>query len=146
VFIGLGLTNTVTGVVLVHLIPALPYMILVMAGIFANLDPDFERQAQSLGAGRCQAFRHVTLPAILPGLVVGALFTFLVSWSQYILTLTIGGGRVVTLPLLLFNFAATGRNDITGAISLIAILPGALILIVTARYLTGQGAGRIGQP
>ena len=144
VFIGLGLTNTVTGVVLVHLIPALPYMILVMSGIFAGFDPAHEQQARSLGASGWQAFRHVTLPAILPGIIVGGLFTFLVSWSQYILTLLIGGGRVVTLPLLLFNFAASGRNDITGAIAMIYILPGVVILALTARHLTGRNGAVAG--
>jgi putative spermidine/putrescine transport system permease protein len=140
VFIGLGLTNSVTGVVLVHLVPTLPYMVLVMAGIFANFDPAFEEQARSLGASPVRTFWHVTLPAILPGVIVGALFAFLVSWSQYILTLLIGGGRVVTLPLLLFNFASSGRNDITGAIGMIYILPGILILLLTARHLSGQSA------
>lgn len=138
VFIGLGLTNSVTGVILVHLVPTLPYMVLVMAGIFANYDPNHEAQARCLGATPLQTFRHVTLPAILPGIIVGAMFTFLVSWSQYILTLLIGGGRVVTLPLILFSFATSGRNDIAGAIAMIYILPGLVILALTARHLTGQ--------
>jgi putative spermidine/putrescine transport system permease protein len=144
VFIWLGLTNTVAGVMLVHLVPTLPYMVLVMAGIFANHDPAFEQQARSLGAGPVQTFWYVTLPAILPGVIVGGMFAFLVSWSQYILTLLIGGGRVVTLPLLLFNFATSGRNDIAGAIGMIYILPGILILLFTARYLSGQNAAVTG--
>jgi putative spermidine/putrescine transport system permease protein len=137
VFLRLGLTNSLTGVVLVHLIPTLPYMIIIMTGIFANHDPRFEAQARTLGATPWQTFRHITLPAIMPGVIVGSLFCFLVSWSQYILTLLIGGGRVQTLPLLLFGFATSGRNDLTGAIALIYILPGILILILTARHLTG---------
>jgi putative spermidine/putrescine transport system permease protein len=143
VMVGLGLTNTVTGVILVHLVPTLPYMILVMSGIFANFDPAFEAQARSLGASAAKTFWYVTLPAILPGIIVGGLFAFLVSWSQYILTLMIGGGRVVTLPLLLFNFATSGRNDITGAIGMIYILPGVIILILTARHLSGR-SGAVG--
>jgi putative spermidine/putrescine transport system permease protein len=143
VFIGLGLTNTIAGVVLVHLIPTVPYVTLVMAGIFANYDGAVEQQARSLGARPLQVFWHVTLPAILPGVVVAGLFAFLVSWSQYVLTLLIGGGRVVTLPLLLFNFVASGRNDITGAIAMIYILPGVLILILTARHVSGR-AGVVG--
>jgi putative spermidine/putrescine transport system permease protein len=148
VFISLGLTNTVAGVMLVHLVPTLPYMVLVMAGIFANYDPAFEQQARSLGASPLQTLWHVTLPAILPGIIVGGLFAFLVSWSQYILTLLIGGGRVVTLPLLLFNFASSGRNDITGAIGMIYILPGILILLLTAKHLSGQNGavGGFGKP
>ena len=140
VFIWLGLTNTVQGVILVHLIPTLPYMTLVMAGIFSNYDPAFEAQARSLGASPLKTLWYVTLPAILPGIIVGGLFAFLVSWSQYILTLLIGGGRVVTLPLLLFNFATSGRNDITGAIGMIYILPGILILLLTAKQLSGRSA------
>ena len=143
VFITLGLTNSVSGVILVHLIPTLPYMTLVMAGIFANYDPAFEQQARSLGASPLQTFWYVTLPAIMPGIVVGGLFAFLVSWSQYILTLLIGGGQVVTLPLLLFNFATSGRNDITGAIGMIYILPGIVILLLTAKQLSGR-SGAIG--
>jgi putative spermidine/putrescine transport system permease protein len=148
VFLHLGLTNALAGVVLVHLIPTLPYMILVMAGIFANFDPAFEAQARSLGASPWQTFRHVTLPAIFPGVVVGALFAFLVSWGQYILTLMIGGGRIVTLPLLLFNFAAAGRNDLAGAIAVVYVLPGIVILLLTARQLSGSSAalGGLGRP
>jgi putative spermidine/putrescine transport system permease protein len=148
VFIQLGLTNTLTGVILVHLVPTLPYMTLVMAGIFANYDPAFEQQSRSLGASAFQAFWYVTLPAIMPGIIVGGLFAFLVSWSQYVLTLLIGGGRIITLPLLLFNYASAGRNDITGAIGIIYILPGILILLFTARHLSGSngaigGLGRV---
>lgn len=143
IFITMGLTNTVTGVILVHLIPTLPYMVLVMAGIFSNFDPDIEDQARSLGATPLKTFWYITLPAIVPGVIVGALFAFLVSWSQYILTLLIGGGRVVTLPLLLFNFATSGRNDVTGAISMIYILPGIVILVLTARHLSGR-SGAVG--
>jgi putative spermidine/putrescine transport system permease protein len=117
-----------------------------MAGIFSNYDVAFEEQARSLGASGIKTFWYVTLPAILPGIIVGGLFAFLISWSQYILTLLIGGGRVVTLPLLLFNFATSGRNDITGAIAMIYILPGILILVLTARHLSGRSAiGGIGQ-
>lgn len=148
VFITLGLNNSVTGVIIVHLIPTLPYTVLVMAGVFANYDSSYEDQARSLGASWFATLWYVTLPAVKPGIIVGALFAFLVSWSQYILTLMIGGGRVTTLPLLLFNFATSGRNDITGAIGMIYLIPGVLILIFTSRYLSGRsqmvgGLGRV---
>jgi putative spermidine/putrescine transport system permease protein len=138
VFLHLGLTGSIPGVILAHLIPVVPYMTLVMAATFARFDPAFEHQARSLGARPVQVFRHVTLPAILPGLLTGALFAFLVSWSQYLLTLVIGGGKVQTLPLTLYAFAAAGRNDVTGAIAILYILPGVLVLLLTARRLTGR--------
>jgi putative spermidine/putrescine transport system permease protein len=147
-FIGLGLTNNLAGVMLVHLIPTLPYMVLVMAGVFANYDLALEAQARALGASRIQVWLFIMMPSVLPGLIAGSLFAFLVSWSQYILTLMIGGGRVITLPLLLFNFATAGRHDITGALALIYILPGVIILLVMAGYLTGRGPAlsREGRP
>lgn len=144
IFLRAGLAGTVTGVILAHLVPVLPYMTLVMAAVFARFDIGFEDQARSLGASPFQTFRNVTLPAILPGLMTGALFAFLVSWSQYLLTLAIGGGRVQTLPLLLYSFASAGRNDVTAAIALLYILPGLLILILTARRITGRGAAFAG--
>lgn len=140
IFLRLGLVGTTGGVILAHLIPVLPYMTLVMAATFARFDPAFEDQARLLGATRWQTFRAVTLPAILPGLMIAALFAFLVSWSQYLLTLSIGAGRVQTLPLLLFSFASAGRNDLTAAVALLYILPGLLIVAVTARRITGRGA------
>ncbi len=146
VFIGLGLTNTIAGVVLVHLIPVLPYVILVMAGVFANFDSGLEDQARSLGATGWQVMWHVTRPGVAGGVIVAGLFAFLVSTGQYILTLVIGGGRVETLPLLLFSFASAGRNDIAGAIGVIYVLPGVLILLWTARRITGRGAAWMVRP
>lgn len=141
VFLRLGLAGTLPGVILAHLIPVLPYMTLVMATTFARFDPAHEAQARSLGAGPVQVFAHVTLPAILPGLVTAALFGFLVSWSQYLLTLVIGAGQVQTLPLVLYSFAAAGRNDMTGAIAILSILPGLVLVAFSAWRLGGRPPG-----
>ncbi len=138
-FIRAGLSNSIPGVILVHLVPTLPYMTLVMSGVFANYDTDFELQARSLGASRWATQLHITLPAIFPGVVVGALFAFIISWSQYVLTLLIGGGQVQTLPLLLFGFV---RSDpaIAGALSVVFILPAVIVLLLSSRYLSGDNA------
>ncbi len=146
VFLRLGLTGTVPGVVLAHLIPVIPYMTLIMASVFAGFDTVHEDQARSLGAKPWAVWRHVTLPAILPGLLTGALFAFLVSWSQYLLTLAIGGGQVQTLPLTLYAYASAGRNDLAGAIAFLYILPGLMILLVTARQVTGRHLAMSGGP
>jgi putative spermidine/putrescine transport system permease protein len=138
VFLGLGLTGTVFGVILAHLIPVIPYMVLIMASVFAGFDTVQEDQARSLGARPWAVWWHVTLPAILPGLLTGALFAFLVSWSQYLLTLAIGGGRVQTLPLSLYAYASAGRNDLAGAIAVLYMLPGLVILLVTAGRVKGR--------
>ena len=138
-FIRYGLSGNVYGVALVHLVPTLPYMTLVMSGVYSNYDVDYELQARSLGAGRWATQRFVTLPAVFPGVVVGALFTFLISWSQYILTLLIGDGQVETLPILLFNFARS-EPAIAGALSVVFVLPGIVVLLLSSKYLSGDSA------
>lgn len=137
-FLRMGLADTHLGVILVHLVPVMPYMVLTLVSVFANYNPDLEGQARTLGARPWQVFRHVTLPAIWPGLMVGCLFAFIISWSQYLLTLLIGGGQVITLPVLLFAFANSGDNAITAALSLVFIAPALLLFLLTSRYLTGR--------
>jgi putative spermidine/putrescine transport system permease protein len=146
-FIKLGLADTVLGVVLVQLVPTIPYVTLVMSAVYSNYDVNFEDQARVLGASQLRAFWHVTLPALFPGLVVAVLFAFLISWSEYIMTLLIGGGVVQTLPLLLFSFAGTDLG-IASAMCVLCVAPAIVILIASSRYLSGDraslgGFGRI---
>jgi len=88
------------------------------------------------------------LPTIWPGLTVAMLFTFLVSWSQYITTVLIGGGHVVTLPMILFPFISAANHANAAALSLIFVFPALLILILTSRTLDSDadaigGLGRL---
>lgn len=138
IFIKAGLSGTMAGVVVAHLIPITPYVTTVMASVFANYDPEYEEQARTLGAGPARTFLHVTLPTILPGIVVAGLFAFIISWGQYITTLLISGGRVLTVPLLLFTFAGARKHPFTAVLCLIFIAPSVLYLIVSSRYLTGE--------
>jgi putative spermidine/putrescine transport system permease protein len=141
-FIKLGLADTILGVILVQLVPTIPYVTLVMSAVYSNYDLNYEDQARVLGASPLRAFFHVTLPAVFPGLVVAALFAFLIAWSEYIMTLLIGGGVVKTLPLLLFSFA-TSDLSIASALCLLCILPAIVILVMSSRYLSG-GRANIG--
>ncbi len=143
-FIRYGLADSVTGVVVVQLIPTVPYVSLVMAAAFAGLDVDAEDAARVLGAGPVRRLLLVTVPAVRPGLVVAALFAFLISWSEYILTLLIGGGTVRTLPLLLF--AAIGSADLpaAAALSLVIALPPLVLVALTSRLLTGRTPAVVG--
>lgn len=80
-------------------------------------------------------------------MMVAGLFAFLISWSQYITTLLIGGGFVKTLPLILFTFAGTNDTSLTAAVSIIFVLPAVFILILSSRFVTGEDAaiGGIGR-
>ncbi len=139
VFLRLGLAGGIPGVVLVHLVPATPYVVLLTAGVFANAELELEQQARSLGATFWQAQWHVTWRLVAPGLAVAGLLGFLVSWGQYVLTLVVGGGRVVTLPILLFATASGGDASVTAATALFHALPALVLLVVTSRVL-GSGA------
>jgi putative spermidine/putrescine transport system permease protein len=140
VFIHLRLADTVRGVVLAHLMPALPYVIVSVASVAANLGAQAEEQARSLGATPWQAFAHVTVPLLRPGLAVGGLFAFLVSWSQYTSTLIIGGGKVQTLPLLVYTFTRSGDNPIAAALALLFVAPAIVALVLVTRLLRGRQA------
>lgn len=140
VFIRLRLADTFLGMVLIHLIPCVPYMVLVMTSVFANYGTALEDTARTLGAGPVRTFWHVTLPAILPGLLVATLFTFLISWSQYVTSLLIGGGRIITLPMVLFPFISGANNATAAAISLVFVAPAIVALIFTSRSLAKESA------
>lgn len=140
-FITLGLADTVLGVVLAHLVPALPYAIVAVSATFARYDPRYEEAARNLGAGRLRVVRTVVLPNVGPGLVVAALFALLISWSQYTLTMVVGGGVVVTLPVLLYTMASGGDLHLIAAACVVFVAPVLLLLPVTGRALTGTALG-----
>lgn len=138
-FIQLKLAETFIGVVLIHLTFCLPYTIFVIRGVFSDYTPEFEEQARSLGASPVRVIFQVIFPMIFPGIIVAALFSFLLSWSQYLSTLIIGGGRLLTLPILLFSLMGSGDRPVAGAVSLIFILPAFLALMSSAHYLGRTG-------
>lgn len=143
-FLRLGLAGSALGVVLVHLVPVLPYVVFALIGVFARFDEGYEQQARTLGAGPVRVLLLVTLPLAGPGIAVAALFAFLVSWSQYVLTLLIGGGRVLTLPLLLFAAVAGGNPATIAALALIFAAPPLLAIALAARALA-EPAATVGQ-
>lgn len=135
-FIQLGLAGSYLGIIIVHLIPTIPYMVRVLTSVFQGLSRDYEEQARVLGAGPLATLWHVTIPMILPGIIAGGLFAFLISSNIFLLTFFIGRGRIETLPTLLFSKVSSGRLDPEGAgIALIVSLPGIIMLILTERFI-----------
>lgn len=140
VFIKIGLSDSVLGVMLVHLLKTIPYMTIALTGVFANYNPEFEEQARILGANKTKTFFLITLPAITPGIITGGLFAFIISWGEYIMTVLIGGGRVITMPLLLFSFVGSGDNGMTSTLGIIFLLPTIILLVFSAKYLSMNAA------
>lgn len=140
VLIRLGLSGTLAGVVLVHLLPTIPYMTLVLSSVYANFDTGYEAQARSLGASPIQVLWRITLPLVAPGVLVGALFAFLISWNEFLLTFFVGSGRVFTLPMVLFTALQGGNTGLTAAIAITSIVPALLFLLVSSRALQSDTA------
>ncbi|WP_216698690.1 ABC transporter permease [Arthrobacter sp. H41] len=122
-------TPPFAGVVLVLAVTALPYTAFMFRSALATYDHRFEEVARSLGATTSQTARHVRLP-LLAGATARAFFlAFLVGWGDYITTLLIGGGQLLTLPMLLGSAAsATGNEQLTAALSLAIIVPPLVLL------------------
>ena len=142
-FIKLELAETVAGVVLVHLTFCLPYAISVMWGVFSTYNTDYEDQARSLGASALRVWVRVMLPMTFSGIIVAALFSFLLSWSQYLSTLIIGGGKITTLPILLFALMGSGDRPVAAAVSLLFVAPALLALLFSARHLGGKSVAGV---
>lgn len=136
IFVRLGLADRPVGVALVHLVPALPYTVLIMIGGHATYDVRMEQVARILGASRTAVLRHVAVPVLAPALLAAATLAFLVSWSEYLMTVLVGGGVVVTLPLLLFSTAAgSGNQPLTAVLGIMVALPPVLLFGTAAALL-----------
>lgn len=145
-FIRLGLSGTVLGVIVVQLVLTVPYAATILGAAFGSYDVDIERQARTLGAGAWRTVALVTIPAIGPTLAATAVLTFLISWSEYILTLLIGGGRVQTLPIVLFAAIGSSDTQVAAALGLFVVLPPLLIAAAAAGVLRGRQGQLTGRP
>ncbi|MDN5893011.1 MAG: ABC transporter permease subunit [Nocardioides sp.] len=128
VILRLGVPGEIA-VVLVLSVFALPYTTFTMRATYLGLDPALEEQARVLGATPGRARRRVTLPAASTGLVTATGLAFLVGWSDYVVTLLIGGGQIVTAPMLIGASAAGSGNDaLTSTLAISVSLPPMLAL------------------
>ncbi|SFI27713.1 putative spermidine/putrescine transport system permease protein [Tindallia magadiensis] len=134
-FIRLGLANTFTGVVLVHLIPCLPYGIRILTDVFEIIGESMEQQARVLGANSLQTFTNITLPLIAPGLISAGSLVFIVSFSQYFLTFLIGGGRVMTFSMMMFPYIQSGDRMMASAYSIVFIFATLGVLIMMEKAI-----------
>ncbi len=143
IFINLGLAGSYVGIIIAHLIPTIPYMVRMLTAVYQGLGREFEEQAMILGANRWQILRMVTLPMLMPGVVAGALFTFLVSSNIFLLTFFLGQGKIITLPTLLFSKISGGTLDASAAgITLIVSLPGIILLVISERFIKEEAFGK----
>ena len=121
-FLRYGLSGTIWGVMLVHLIPTIPYSIKILTDTFKVNGRRLEKQAQVLGANLGQRFFYVTFPLIKPGVLAAGIMVFIISFSQYFLTFLMGEGRVITFPMVLFPLVEQGNRSLAAVYSWVFIL------------------------
>jgi putative spermidine/putrescine transport system permease protein len=126
-FLKLGLTGTLTGFVIGHLIIALPFSIITIGNSLQSFDPALEDAAMICGAGPLQVKLRVTLPAIRLGLFAAAVFSFLISWDEVVLSIFMASPTLQTLPVLIWS---TLRQDLTPVIAAASTLLVAFTIVL----------------
>lgn len=126
-FIRWGLGDSVSGVIIAHLICSLPYAVRLLIDGCAAAGNRLEEQAMVLGASDFQILTRVTIPVLAPVLLSSLSMTYIVSFSQYFLTLLIGGGSVKTFAVVMVPFLQNGDRTIASCYSFLFL---AISLIV----------------
>jgi putative spermidine/putrescine transport system permease protein len=116
-----NLHATFSGLLIGHTVLGLPFAFLITEAALRNYDMALEDAAVTLGASRLHAFRRVTLPAIMPAVVAGALFAFIASWDDVVVSTFLGNFRTQTLPLRMLEFMSTQIRPTIAAISTLLI-------------------------
>jgi putative spermidine/putrescine transport system permease protein len=89
--------------VLGHTIITLPFVVVNVLSALQQMDSRMEQAARSLGAAPLATFRYVTLPVIWPGIAAGAVFAFLTSFSEIVLSLFLSNRETITLPVQMWS-------------------------------------------
>jgi putative spermidine/putrescine transport system permease protein len=119
----LPLMYDVFGVIVGTVQITLPFMVLSLIGVIRSIHPSFEEAARSLGASPWRAFRDITLPLTMPGLLAGMLLVFALASSSYVVPALMGGWKVWVLPIHIFErITNSGQWQFGAALSMILFL------------------------
>ncbi len=128
-----------------HAVLALPIVVIVISAGLSAFDETLADAASSLGASRGLILRRVILPAVLPSVVVAAIFAFIISWDEVVLSsFLLASAGDVTLPVRIFSYLSDAVNPIPAAISslLLAVTAFALGVVLVIQRSLEVGAGR----
>jgi putative spermidine/putrescine transport system permease protein len=110
------------GLFAAHLVVTLPYVVRAVSATLEGLDRRIEEAAASLGAPPITLFRTVTLPLIKPGVMAGAIFAFITSFDELVVSLFLTGPRLSTLPVQIYNYIEFASDPTIAAISVVLIV------------------------
>jgi multiple sugar transport system permease protein len=146
IFKGLGLIDTLPGMALGHIALTVPLVTWILIGTFDGVEPDLEHAARIDGASRLQAIRRVVLPITVPSVVTAAVFAFVLSWNDLLVSKVLYVGRTPMLAPAIVNLMDP-INRIEPQLSmagLIASVPVLTLALLMQRYLIrGLGEGAV---
>jgi spermidine/putrescine transport system permease protein len=133
-----GVALGVGTVIAAHVAFSISYAVFVVRARVAGLDSTLEQAAMDLGATHWQAFRRVTLPMIMPGVISAALLVFTVSLDDYLITSFVAGPGATTLPLKIYSMVKTGVTPEINAISGVLLVATVILVLVAERISAGR--------
>ncbi len=132
-----GLSGSFAGLVIAHSVLTTPFVIRLVMASLAEFDPAVEEASRNLGAGWWRTFLQVTLPLIRPGVLAGAVFAFIISFDELVVTLFLAGPDMTTLPVRIYTYVEFSSDPTISAISTMLIVAWMLIGVpVYARFLS----------
>ena len=129
-FVRISLSHGELRLVLAHCVATLPFVVVTAAAGIQTVDANIERAATIMGASRMHVFRTVTLPLVIPSIVASALFTFLISFDEIIISIFVAKAGDTTLPIKMFSSLVFEVSPVLAAISTMLTLMSALICIL----------------
>lgn len=134
----LGLVDTYAGLILAHTVLAAPLVIITVSASLAGFDPRLEQASRSLGASAWTTMRRVILPSVRPGVLAGAIFAFIASWDEIVVTLFLSKFNVYTLPRRMWN-GIRENTDPTVAAAAVVLIAVTVVFFVTQALIAYRG-------
>jgi len=135
-FARISLVATDIGIIIGHTVIAMPVVFMIMLATFKGHDWSLDAAASTLGAGRLQIFRLVTLPLVRNGLAVGFVTGFLQSFEELTVALFVGGGLKTTLPKQMWDGILLQVNPVIAAASVVVLV---VVILMFAIIEIAQG-------
>ena len=133
----LALLDTYSGLVVIYLTFSLPFAIWLMVSYFEDIPREMEEAALLDRAGRVRALWHVILPQVRGGIAVTTIFVFLNAWNEFLFAVVLGGNRVRTVTVAMFNFISVEQTlwAKLAAGAVLAMLPVVLLGLLAQRHI-----------
>ncbi|MBS6641114.1 ABC transporter permease [Agathobaculum sp.] len=131
-----NLMGTYTGVIIIHMINSMMFMVWLPASAFRSVHRQQEEAARDVGAGPVRTFFKVTLPMAMPGISVATLYTFLGSMEEAQGTMLVGMARVQTMPVAMYGIVLDSSAVQIGAVfAILLIIPSAVLIFAMRKYI-----------